>query len=118
METSLVEIFWKNLAQKTKKGIPLSKYEKRFFIFDLLITSGLYGQAFGIVLLLQNGFAFVLAVVYMFIHAWVRNLVWIGMEKRERQELLGRPEKETASLFDIYNKDGIVGDKAVGQWDK
>lgn len=98
----------------------MSKYEKKFVIFDLSFTSGLYGKAIGMIILLQNSIAFVLAIVYLLIHAWIRKLVWNGMETKEKQELLGIPEgdKPKMSLFDIFKKDGVVGEKALGQWEK
>ena len=108
---------------KIAKVNNLSKYEKKFIIFDLIFTGGMYGYSIIIIILHQNLLAFVLAIAYLLIHAWVRKLVWNGMERKEQQELLNIPEKEklkklNVGSFYIFKKEGVVGDKAMGQWEK
>ena len=98
---------------KIAKVKKLSKYEKKFIVFDLLFTSGTYGKAIGIIIWIPNSITFISAIMIILFNAWIRRLVWKGMENKEKEEIM--PDNE--SLFDTFRKDGVVGDKAVGQWD-
>ena len=105
------QLFWKAFM-KTAKVNKLSKYEKKFIVFDLLFTSGTYGKAKGMIIWIPNTITFVSAIAIILFNAWIRKLVWNGMEWKEKAEILSDKE----SLFNAFKKEGIVGDKAVGQW--
>ena len=98
---------------KIAKVKKLSKYEKKFIVFDLLFTSGTYGKAIGIIIWIPNSITFISAIMIILFNAWARRLVWNGMERKEKAEIL----PDNVSLFNTFKKEGIVGEKAVGQWD-
>ena len=114
--------FWRLILRITKLE-KINKFEKKFVVFDLLFTGGVYAKIIilGILFSVVN---ILFVITFLPIHYFVRRTVWKSLERQEREwfslKLPSNTLNKKESIFDMFKTPEVevVGEPAKGQWER